>query len=491
MVFVKFYIILILIVFAGTNSVFAELIERPVVLSPEKEAWLTGNVDSTLALVTKMINSGQNTSINNYNAGYMHMLLGDNSKAMPYLQKSLELPDATPYANLLLAQIYRKSGFASAAYQYIEKALQIDPENYDFLLESALLNELLGRPEKAIIIYKKVIEIKPDGVQPRVQLAKLYRGQKKYTEASAILNPENSVYPEKDLLIARSQLAAEMGDKSLARETLLEICQAFPYAADTKNYLDTLATVYGVKSPVIVKPAPSYKFHFIPAEKMNYKVTYGFITLGWVNVRVGDPVTIRGKKTYPVRFYINTNPDFGMLLELHHVYESYIEAGTLNAMRSRQYTPDENGYLVKVYDFYYEENRLDMKLIHSDGRFKRVDKMLPSSAQDAVSMLYFARGVVSSSIGGTTTVVIDEDYKYGRITFLNEKEEVEVIDKDVEAIKIFARADFKGIAGMNGDAWGWFSDDGKYVPLVGEIKILLGSITVEMDASGPLVNVKN
>jgi hypothetical protein len=242
--------------------------------------------------------------------------------------------------------------------------------------------------------------------------------------------------------------------------------------------------------PDILPTVTKFRFQFIPAEKVDYKVSYGFITLGWVNVRVGNPVMIHGKNAYPVRFYINTNPDFSMLLSLNHVYESYIEAGTLNAVRTRQYTPNENGYLVKMYDFYYEQNKLDMHLIYSDGRFKQEVKLLPSSAQDAVSMLYFARGVVSNKTGGSTTVVIDEDYKYGHITYLDEKEEVEVLDKDVEAIKIFARAEFKGIAGMNGDAWGWFSDDSKFAPLVGKIKILLGSITVDLDDTGPLAGKK-
>ena len=80
------------------------------------------------------------------------------------------------------------------------------------------------------------------------------------------------------------------------------------------------------------------------------------------------------------------------------------------------------------------------------------------------------------------TVVIDEEYKFGHITYLKEKEEVDIGEDEIEAIKIFARAEFEGIAGMNGDAWGWFSP-GDYVPLMGKIRILLGSITIKMDDS--------
>ncbi len=57
-----------------------------------------------------------------------------------------------------------------------------------------------------------------------------------------------------------------------------------------------------------------------------------------------------------------------------------------------------------------------------------------------------------------------------------------IADRSIyEDVKIFARAEFKGVAGMNGDAWGWFSSDYRSAPLKGSIEIIVGSITVEVD----------
>ena len=52
---------------------------------------------------------------------------------------------------------------------------------------------------------------------------------------------------------------------------------------------------------------------------------------------------------------------------------------------------------------------------------------------------------------------------------------------EIESLKIFARAEFEGVAGMNGDAWGWFAPDQQAKPLKGNIEIIVGSISVEVD----------
>jgi hypothetical protein len=96
-------------------------------------------------------------------------------------------------------------------------------------------------------------------------------------------------------------------------------------------------------------------------------------------------------------------------------------------------------------------------------------------------MLYFARGLVSEKMDGMTVVVIDEEYKYGHITFLDEIEPYRLHGNEIQSLKIFARAEFEGIAGMNGDAWGWFAPDEQAQPLKGNISIIIGSISIEID----------
>jgi hypothetical protein len=229
------------------------------------------------------------------------------------------------------------------------------------------------------------------------------------------------------------------------------------------------------------EPLPSYTYKIDPNEELHYKVSYGPMTLGWLKVRINKPEIIGGKSVYPIIFFVDTNPSFGFIISLHHIYESYIDPETLNSVKTRMYTPDSEDYLVKVYYYNYDNNIFEAYAMTEEGRINYILKDLPRKVQDSTSMLYFARGLVSDRIDGVTVVVIDEEYKYGHIKYLNETERISIGGNERESLKIFARAEFKGIAGMNGDAWGWFDTDRQAQPLKGNIEIIVGSISLELD----------
>ncbi len=477
---------ILIFVLVAVVTGYAQFLLEPVTLSPDKEAWLAGDIDRTLESVLKIDDAEEIAAVKYYNLGYLYFLKEDYTTSLSHFQKSLTLPDPSPYAYMYMARIYEKSGFLSAAYQQIRNALDLEEDNYDFLMERARLSELTDRLSDAEIIYRNIIENYDDRIPPRIALGNLYIKRKNYDQAKIVLEPEETIYPESCVLIARADLYHNMGKDQEAANLLQEMCRAYPNAPEIQSYIDTLKIKYDINNPDIVDPGNNFKFKFLEDEEINYKVKYGFITLGWITVRVGKPVSMDSIMAYPVRFYLNSNPDFSMMLSLHQIYESYIDAETFNAIRTRIYTPGDEKYLAKTYYFHYDKSLLEAQIIRADGRFEYVKKLLPSRAQDGVSMLYYARGVVSGKTSGRTTVVIDEEYKYGHITYLNEKEEVEIEDEDVNAVKIFARSDFKGVAGMNGDAWGWFSEGPEFVPLQGKISIILGSITVIKDNNTPM-----
>ena len=477
---------IILLLFVLILCCHGQILDKMEPLAPEIEAWLDRNIDRSLQFLNMKGDPSGKNAIAEYNKGYLYYLNGNNSEALTYLQRSLEQPDPTPYAYYLMAKIYEESGNFTGARMQINRALKMDGQNYDFLLELGRLYELDGQEEQAINTYRQIIDLYEDMIPPRVYLGKILTMRRQYEAAQTVLEPEEVIYPEHELLLTRARFYDELGNKEKAAELIMEMCRAYSFSEEIKPFIDTLQIKYNISNPDLTTTIPRYKFRIQPTEKIDYKVKYGFVTLGWVNVRMGKPAEINGRQTIPVTFFVNSNPDFDFLISLHHIYESYIDIETLNAIRTRIYTPGDENFLIRVYNFNYGKNRFNAQRVHSNGRFSQVNKLLPNKAQDGVSMLYFARGVVSNRTGGTTTVIIDEEYKYGHITYLNETEEVDVIDDEVEAIKIFARAEFSGIAGMNGDAWGWFSPDSEHTPLQGKISIILGSISINVTDEVPI-----
>ena len=82
----------------------------------------------------------------------------------------------------------------------------------------------------------------------------------------------------------------------------------------------------------------------------------------------------------------------------------------------------------------------------------------------------------------TIPTLINEQKVTTRINFSGKREPVEVdaIDYPIDAVKFEGTADFVGIFGLTGDFEGWFSNDEARVPIMAKMKVILGSVTIEL-----------
>jgi hypothetical protein len=101
---------------------------------------------------------------------------------------------------------------------------------------------------------------------------------------------------------------------------------------------------------------------------------------------------------------------------------------------------------------------------------------------DGLSIAYLPRTLVH----GNRTIDIPTVLhgKLGMTTFLLPGEkttiELDAVDAPVKAIEVGGSTSVVGIFGMSGNFTGWFSDDACAVPLRGTLKVLLGSVTIEL-----------
>jgi hypothetical protein len=58
--------------------------------------------------------------------------------------------------------------------------------------------------------------------------------------------------------------------------------------------------------------------------------------------------------------------------------------------------------------------------------------------------------------------------------------EIDAVKYPVETIEFDGRADFVGIFGLTGGFSGWFSNDEAAVPIIAKMKVILGSIRLEL-----------
>ncbi len=473
-------IIIALLALVPALNIFAGEVSPPPRFTAETEAWLAGDLAKTAEILKVKANAATVNPVVLYNYAYVLNQLDMGFPALEQIRRIDEAGSADVRSELLRAQIMRRQKNLAGALAALQVADKKYPGTKNVVFELAEVNRQLKNYTTAINLYRSVIEMENDHIEAITGLAACYRMSGQNERARLVIDTPG-LYPESPVLRERQRVYHELGKREQEIDYMTQLCLEYPNSQQAANYRDTLVTVFGRKEPPALKPPQNFVYNIDRSEQVDYLVEYGFITLGWLKIRINGVLNMDGREVYHVLFFVDSNPSFDFLISMHHVYESFLEKSTLSAIRSRMYTPGDGENLLRVYHYDYDNSRFAGQIVRADGRYYRVIKDMPRTAQDGTSLLYFARGLVSNKTSGITTAIINEKYKTTEITYLKEKEEVDIPLGEKMGDKIYAKANFECIAGMNGDAWGWFSGDPDYVPLMGKIKILLGSITVSRE----------
>jgi hypothetical protein len=107
---------------------------------------------------------------------------------------------------------------------------------------------------------------------------------------------------------------------------------------------------------------------------------------------------------------------------------------------------------------------------------------ISSRCQDGMSLFFYARKVFRQRSPENVPTFIENKQVNTFINFLNERTEMEIdaVGYPIEVNHFEGRADFVGVFGMTGGFEGWFSNDVAGVPIVARMKVILGSIKLEL-----------
>jgi len=216
-------------------------------------------------------------------------------------------------------------------------------------------------------------------------------------------------------------------------------------------------------------------------EELTYEVTWSFIKLGVVRVKAKPDLTVQA--------WIDSY-DGLPYVDLHSIYYSRMDS-SLYSSSSWSLDKQEDGVWTGLNYTYDLPNRcllieeVRQKDAHSVPHHRKMRDTLvltETSFLDGISIAFFPRTLVHTSRSvGVPTVLRD---KLGITTFYLPGErttvDLDAVDYPVRAIEVEGTTTVVGVFGMTGDFIGWFSDDPYAVPLKGKLKVLLGSVTLEL-----------
>ncbi len=220
---------------------------------------------------------------------------------------------------------------------------------------------------------------------------------------------------------------------------------------------------------------------FLEGEDLIYNVRYGPFDLGQVRIKTVTKAAKNSSTAYRAIAYIDSYKSIPFV-NLHAVFESIIDAGVFSHYflgKSR----DGDYWSFGRYFYDYNAQRAYLEFGGRDTVVEQRDTLvLDGKTQDGLSLFFYAREHLFAGTRHRIPAIVKEKKVYTFIDFYKKRKSVEVdfIDYPVDVVGFEGTMEFTGIFGLTGDFEGWFSNDSARVPIVAKMKVILGSVTIEL-----------
>lgn len=217
-------------------------------------------------------------------------------------------------------------------------------------------------------------------------------------------------------------------------------------------------------------------------EELIYNVSYATVDLGQIRVRVLEKKTEGGRTAYTAQANIDSYQGVPFV-DLHAIFDDLI-AEPIHSRRFTSRMKREQSWDTVSYEFDYAGKRCVVRNRPSPGGGASSDEALPLEApsQDGLSLLYYARQEAGRRQQTSVPTIVSGNQGTTKFDFHLERteEEIDAVDYPVDVVYFKGEAGFVGIFGLSGEFEGWFSNDEARVPIVGKMKVLIGSVRIEL-----------
>jgi Protein of unknown function (DUF3108) len=217
---------------------------------------------------------------------------------------------------------------------------------------------------------------------------------------------------------------------------------------------------------------------FLPGENYEFKIKYGFLTIGEANVDVDSKIyNVSGRACYKISV-LGKTAGMTTLFKVRNNYVSYIDTAAF-VPHKFLYSARENNYRRdQSIDFNHNKN----EVIKTEKEEKKTFK-IPKNCLDVVSGYYFLRTVDFSkyNLGGTFTAPLffDEDMYSMKVKYSG-KGTVNSRFGKIKVLKLNpVLPNNKLFKGENAIRI-WVSDDANRIPLKIEVDFSFGTIDMDL-----------
>ncbi len=217
-------------------------------------------------------------------------------------------------------------------------------------------------------------------------------------------------------------------------------------------------------------------------EELTYVVKYSLLKLGEVKLKIESKDTVKGKIYYNARAFIDSYSGVPFV-NLHQIYETKINEDSASSffrglVRGDDYTTFTD------YNFDYDDSIIKIKKgkVYPHQVWVDSTTSVDKKYQDGLSIFYHARLNTGKIKSENIPCFVNEKKVFTKINYYNKVSDVSIdaVDYDIACVRLDGYTDFVSVFGLTGHFEGWFSDDEAAIPIVANMKVIIGNITLEL-----------
>ena len=221
-------------------------------------------------------------------------------------------------------------------------------------------------------------------------------------------------------------------------------------------------------------------------EELEYSVHYSFFHIGTIHFKVTDKEERNGKVFYHAYAIMDSNPSLDWLLELHIRFYTEMDQ---DAATYQWLSEDSSSKRVtyRKMRFDYDANKMYYEWGEKlpPNQYKKTGERIiyiKNNCEDGLSLFYYARQHALEKRQTEIPTFVDTSEVKTLIHFGIEHadEEIDSVQYPIDVMKLDGRADFVGVFGLTGGFEGVFSNDAARIPIMARMKVILGSVKVEL-----------
>ena len=217
-------------------------------------------------------------------------------------------------------------------------------------------------------------------------------------------------------------------------------------------------------------------------EEINYVVSYSFLKLGEVRLRIVNKGEYQGKTVYNTVAHIDSYSGIPFV-NLHQIYESKVNTDYYSEYFKGLVKKEEfTTYTEYYFDYKNHKIRILKGSVVPAELWTDSTIAAENMFHDGLSIFYYARMNNGQKKSVKVPCFVTEEKVFTKINFYDkiEKISIDAIDHDVSCTYLDGDTDFISVFGLTGRFEGWFSNDKAAVPILAKMKVIIGNVNLEL-----------